>query len=305
MSRITPEMAREELARRELAARGVNISSNTQEDDTSTNASPPQNLWQKIMRYGIKDPILGVAEAGRNVENLLSKIPGALFPYEPPRDYSHLLGVNKESPTDKLIQGIGQFAPALAAPEADLGPLTAGIKSIPKAGSLLSKIIGEAVPQAAYSATQQPEDRGASAALSGTSTIPFSVASYALGDVSPLAKTIGKIALGGGIGAAAGETARQFGASPYESTFIGLGAGLGGGKLLNRRALIEKMTAGVDPDLAAERLSAANKLGLNYLTPAEAGLSPMAARAQGAAMRNEGAHLAYESTKNRKRTQCY
>lgn len=289
MANITPEMARAELEKR-----GVKIP----QQSPSTTEKP--NLWENIKTYGLKDPVIGLAKAGHEVENLLNEIPGAskIFPHEEKMDYSSFLG-RKPTEADEAIQGISQFAPSLVAPEANLGIISKGIKSIPKVGSLLSRVLGEGITQGAYSASQSPENRGESATIAGLSTAPFSVAAHAIGTANPLARTIGRTALSLGLGAGSAEAAHNLGASPTYSLLAGLGAGIGGNKFLNKNALIEKMTKGVKPEVAQERLDLAKKIGLDYLTPAEAGLSPMAARAQGEMSRGKGAPTMYEKSAQR------
>lgn len=281
---ITPEMAQAELARR-AALQNSNVQ--TTKDDSS-------NLLQKIIRYGIKDPIIGVANAGHNIENALSNVSSTLFPKESDIDYSKTLGINDKNSADELAQGIGQYGPSVLVPEANLGKVGQLVKSIPKADSLLSKILGEGISQGAYSAIQNPEDRVGSGIESGIATSPFTIASEAIGSSNPLAKFIARAAVGAGTGALTGEALKQAGMGNYESILGGALAGIGGAKAINKKAFLENLTKGVDPDVAAERLDAAKKLGLTYLTPAEAGLSPMAARAQGALGRGTNAQLLYQ-----------
>lgn len=58
---------------------------------------------------------------------------------------------------------------------------------------------------------------------------------------------------------------------------------------------MRKLTEGVSADIANPRIAAANRLGLDYLTPAEAGVSPTTARRQGSLGRTEeGNKILYE-----------
>lgn len=97
----------------------------------------------------------GLSEAARGIGN----VPHALgLPYAPhfeETDFGKMFGI-KEEPTlsDKIIQSLAQFIPGIAAPEANLGRAGELIGQIPKAGKFLKGAIGQAIPQAAYGATQ-------------------------------------------------------------------------------------------------------------------------------------------------------
>ena len=65
---------------------------------------------------------------------------------KPVNDYQHL--------SDKLIQGLGQYAPAMALPGLNIGKSGEAIGAIPKVGKFAQQAIEQAIPQSAYGATQ-------------------------------------------------------------------------------------------------------------------------------------------------------
>jgi outer membrane lipoprotein SlyB len=97
----------------------------------------------------------GLLEGARGIGNIphLLHLPNA--PYFEPTDFSKMTGITgPETLSDKLIQGLAQFAPSIAAPEAQLGRVGETIEKIPKFGRFLKSATSIAVPQAAYGAIQ-------------------------------------------------------------------------------------------------------------------------------------------------------
>ena len=65
----------------------------------------------------------GGLEGLRGIGNIPHQLHLPYAPYFEPTDFRKMVGLNKNaSLSDKLIEGIGQFAPALLAPEAKLDP---------------------------------------------------------------------------------------------------------------------------------------------------------------------------------------
>lgn len=92
-----------------------------------------------------------------NQGTLLNAIGGKAenIPHQPEYDYPGMLGLPpKATLADKLVRGAAQFAPAIVAPEADIGAAGTLIGKIPKVGSYLSKAAKIGAPQAAFGATQ-------------------------------------------------------------------------------------------------------------------------------------------------------
>ena len=110
----------------------------------------PQNL-----AIGAAEGLRGISNTPHNIANLFGageKVPN----FAPPEyNYEKLFGANEPATlSDKLIRGIAQYAPAFALPGANLGRAGEAISSIPKAGEFLGKAASQAVPQAAFGATQ-------------------------------------------------------------------------------------------------------------------------------------------------------
>lgn len=284
---MTPAQARAELARRELARR-----------QETTKPEDNENLLQKFIRYGLKDPAIGILNMGREFANLPHKISGGKIPELSPSDFdfSTALGVENPGSADKLVQALGQYGPALALPGANIGKAGKALSNIPKVGKYLSKAVSEAIPQALYGAAQAPQNNIKAGAEAGGTMVPFSILSQVMQGTNPIARNLAR-----GLTAAGGaylgrEGAKNTGFGEVGSDVAALvGGALGGRGFKTQKEIKSGLTEGVNADIANPRIKAANKLGLDYLTPAEAGVSPWAAKKQGALGRTEeGAKLLYE-----------
>ena len=294
---ITREEARAELARRELAKRQQVQSKEQAPEDN-------QNFFQKALRYGVQDPTIGVLNMGREFANLPNKISQGKIPEFSPSDYdfSAALGVEKPDNADKMVQMMGQYLPSMAIPGMGLGRTGQAISKIPMAGKLISKALSEAIPQAAYSAAQAPSGHAIkSGAEAGGAMVPLSILSEWMGTAGPKSKMLAKILAGGGLGLLGREGAKQAGMGETVSDILGILSGALGARGMNsKKEVMNKLTEGVSPEIANPRLQAANRLGLDYLTPAEAGVSPWAAKRQGALGKTEeGGKMLYERGQKR------
>src|SRR4030095_9779690 len=284
---ITPDQARAELARREIARR-------QQETEPEDN----ENLFQKVVRYGIKDPAIGLLNMGREFANLPHKVSGGYIPEFSPSEFNFgkALGVENPEEWDNLIQGITQIAPAFALRGANIGRTGRALESIPKVGKYLSKALSDAIPQALFGAAQAPHDSIKSGAESGATMAPLSILSQMMQGTSPTMRALAKTGMGVG-GAYLGHQGAKavgFGDTGADIAAI-LGGALGSRGFGTKKEMMEKLTQGVHPDIANKRIKLANKLGLYYLTPAEAGVSPWAAKQQGKLGRTEeGGKMLYE-----------
>ena len=280
---ITPDQARAELARRELARR------------QSSSDGDNDNLLQKIMRYGVRDPLSGVLEGAKQLGNIPHKLFPSL-PEQPNINWSNELGVQNPNSTDALIQGLSQYAPSFALPGANLGRAGQAISKLPYAGRFISKAISDAIPQGIYGAIQAPKNSVESGAKAAAAMTPFSVIGELMKSTNPKMRTFAKaLAIGGG-SLLGRETAKTAGFGEVGSDVAAVLAGALGGRGFNTtKERMNKLTEGVSSSVANPRIKAANQLGLDYLTPAEAGVSPWAAKRQGALGRTEeGGKMLYE-----------
>lgn len=292
---MTPAEARAELARRELARR----SQAAPEDD--------ENLLQKVVRYGIKDPAIGLLNMGREFANLPHKLSGGHIPEFSPSDYNFggALGVEKPEAADQLIQGLSQYAPAFALPGANIGRVGKALETIPKVGKYAAKALSDAIPQSLYAAAQAPQHEGKAALESGATMAPFSILAEVMKGANPIARNAARALTAAG-GAYLGRKSAQTAGFGEVGSDIGalIGGALGGRGYKSPTEMKQGLVEGVHPDIANPRIKAANRLGLAYLTPAEAGVSQLAAKAQGALGRTpEGAKLLNQRAKHRESTE--
>lgn len=263
-----------------------------------------QNLLQKIARYGLRDPAIGMLKGGREFANLPNKLSGGRIPEFSPSDYDFSAALGVENPTDgdKFIQGVGQYAPSMAIPGVGLGRSGQAISKIPAVGKFAAKALSEAIPQAGYAAAQAPSgDALTSGAEAGGTMVPFSVLSEFMKTGSPKAKMIAKVIAGAGAGLLGREGAKQAGFGEFGSDVAGMVGGvLGGRGFGTKKEMMNKLTEGVSAEVANPRLKAAGRLGLDYLTPAESGVNPWAAKRQGALGKTEeGGRMLYDRGQKR------
>lgn len=262
-----------------------------------------ENLLQKVVRYGIKDPTIGVLNMGREFANLPNKLSFGHIPELSPSqfDFGKTLGVENPEGADKLIQGLSQYAPAFMLPGANIGKVGKLLGSIPKVGKFASEAASQAVPQALYSAAQAPQHSLKAGAESGATMLPFSVLGQLMESSTPKARLAAKLLMGGALGLTARESAKALGSGETFSDLAGVvGAALGGRGFNTEKKMKQGLVEGVHPDIANPRIKAANRLGLDYLTPAEAGVSQLASTKQGSLGKTpEGSKLLHEKSKAR------
>lgn len=266
-----------------------------------------ENLLQKIVRYGLKDPAIGVLNMGREFANLPHKLSGGYIPELSPSDYdfSGALGVENPEPTDKLIQGLSQYAPAFALPGANIGKAGQLLERIPMVGRFASKAVSEAIPQALYAAAQAPQDSLQAGAEAGATMLPFSVLAQIMQGTNPIARNVARALTTMG-GAYLGRTGAHSAGFGEVGSDIGalIGGALGGRGYKSPKEIKQGLVEGVHADIANPNLEAANRLKLAYLTPGEAGVSQLASKAQGALGRTpEGAKLLNKKAKHREATE--
>lgn len=280
----------------------------SQKKDWMQYKAPEENNIQQTSQEGFitklpRNITAGLFEAGRGVLNIPHQLKqltgGHLFKYAPyfePTNFRQMVGLNEpETLSDKLISGFAQHAPAFLAPEAELGSLGKGLQSIPKVGKYLKKTIGTAIPVGAYEATQSGEEPITGGLEAGAATTPFSMLSQAVSSANPYARGIGRaglIGLGGYLGHQAGSS---LGGGLAGDVGAILGGGLGAVGLNPRLEARRSMLRGVEATPYKENLEAAQRLGLSYLTPAEASKNPFVGAQQGAiGLTEKGAPLLYK-----------
>lgn len=262
-----------------------------------------ENLLQKVVRYGLKDPAIGVLNMGREFANLPHKLSGGHIPEFSPSDFDFggALGVEKPEAADKLIQFAGQYGPSLAIPGVGLGRAGQVLSKIPGAGRFLSRAVSESIPQAAYSAAQAPQDSLKAGGETAATMAPLSMLSELMNSPSKKIRAVAKVAAAGLGGLFGREGSKELGFGEFGSDIGALvGGALGGRHFTNTNDTMRKLTEGLDIHTAKERLKAAQKLGLDYLTPAEASVNPWIAKRQGALGRTEeGGRMLYEKGRQR------
>lgn len=271
-----------------------------------------ENLLQKIVRYGIKDPTIGLLNMGREFANLPSKVTGGRIPEFSPSDFNFgsTLGVENPDSIDKIVQFAGQYGPSLAIPGVGQARIGQALGSIPKIGSALSnrfltRALSEALPQAAYSAAQAPQNSLKAGAETGAFVAPFGVLTELMQSPSKKIRNVAKIATGGAAALVGRELGKGLGFSePGADILAALIGGLGARGFGTKKEMQSKMVEGVNPEMAAERVQMAKDLGLDYLTPAEAGISQWAAKRQGALGRTEqGGKMLYDRALKRQESE--
>ena len=113
---------------------------------------------------------------------------------------------------------------------------------------------------------------------------------------NPKVKNLAKILAGSGAALLGRESAKGLGTGETFADISGLAmAALASRGFGTKNDMMRKLTEGVSAGVANPRIRAANRLGLDFLTPAEAGVSPWAAKRQGALGKTEeGGKLLYE-----------
>lgn len=282
--------------------------------NSGSNSEEDENLLQKvkrygsnIARYGIQDPAIGLLNMGREFANLPNKLSGGRISEWSPSDFdfNKTLGVEDIEGADKLIQGLAQYGPAMALPGANIGKLGKLLGSIPKVGKYASKVASEAIPQALYGASQAPQDAIKAGAESGATMVPFSVLAQIMQGTNPIARNIARGLSAAGFAYLGREGAKSAGVGEVGSDIAALiGGALGGRGYKTKKETQQGLVEGVDASLAKERLDAAKRLKLDYLTPAEASVNPWTAKKQGGLGRTEeGGKLLYEKGKSRQESE--
>jgi len=267
-------------------------------------------LEKGLVRYGAQDPAAGLLNMGSrgsaSLNNLASQIAekfGLHLPRQEATDFSEMLGIPEEQKNlaDKLIQFAPEIGVSLALPATRLGKLGEAINQIPRGGKYLKTALGNALSQGLFAASQSPDNQGTAAIEAGSVAAPFSALSQGVLSGSPtirnLSRTLGAIG-GGGLGYF-GAKGLGFG-EPIADIAMALMGAAGHGGLNTKGRVREDVLKGVEGTNYKEALDAANRLGLKYITPAEASENPFTGGVQGNLGKTEGgAQLLYERGKAR------
>lgn len=287
---------------------------NTENKISSTEKPKSEVDRNNIIRYAVKDPLAGLAQLGHGILNAPHNLAGLFserlashIPKQEEFNYSQALGIpeNEKNLVDKAIQFAPEIAAAFAVPETRLGKVGDVLEMLPGWWKYLKTGLGNAISQGALAASQSPEEQGKAALEAGGIAGPFSMLSQATLSGSPTVRNISR-ALGAlGAGGLSYAGAKSVGApeSAADVTAL-LGAALGGKGGSTERRVRENMLKGVEGTPYQEPLDAANRLGLTYITPAEASGNPFTGGIQGSIGKTEkGAPLLYERGKERAKSE--
>lgn len=228
--------------------------------------------------------ILAKALGSKDVENLPFALRGS-----------------KPSGIEQAQSSIASTLPALGLPEADLGYAGEAISSIPAIGKFLEKTLSTAIPQGGYAALQNPDDALKSGLTAGGIAGPIGAVGQLTQEANPTMRALAKVLLAGGGGLAGYQAGKAVNEPGGDIIGTVLGGYLASHGVNPERAAESSLLKNVNitPDVQ-QRLDAANRLGLSYLTPAEATLSPYeAARQANIGLTPEGSKLLYDKGKMR------
>ncbi len=270
-----------------------------------------QDMDRSFLSKLLPNLLAGLATGGQNTLNLPSNIAKSSEEYAQKRgvkdnlatmlklkssdiprfgdnDYSKMLNIPGTT-ADKIVQALAQYAPGLVSPGADIGAAGKLISKVPYAGKAAAKVVSNAIPIGAFSATQS--EHPLEAAESGAAgSAPMSALSAVLASSNPVLKILARLGAGG-LGAYTGHQAAQAIAPGSEIADVGAttaGGALGMFGLSPSTEARENILKGTTPEAVQEKLAASKRLGLSYLTPAEASGNPFVAAQQGAAGKTEG-----------------
>lgn len=232
----------------------------------------------------------GLLEGLRGIGNVPHALHLPNAPYFEKTNFRKMVGLNEE-PTfaDKATEVIGQFLPAIVAPEASLGRLGQAIEKIPKIGKLLKSTVGNSIYPAAYTMTQEEEHPFKESAKVGATQLPFSALMEGIKSKNPYLRIGARLGLGG-IGGGLGYGGAKLAGLPTSAqlSVAALGSLLGLTGRNPTREAQKDIAKSIEGTNYQDKLQAAKRLGLSYLTPAEASGSPYLGAIQGNIGKTEG-----------------
>lgn len=205
----------------------------------------------------------------------------------------------EQQPLATFVGSMIPETPAFFLPGASLGKAGKAIEAIPYAGKAIARGASEILPQALWAGAQSEKPLETAGETAGIMA-PFVAAGELASSTSPVVRAAAR----GGAGLLAGGLGAQAGGAIGDMPGAVAG-GLAGGLLGFKgaggaRQQIEELTQGLNKAKAMQRMQAAERLGLEYLTPAEAAKSPVLSQRQGQIGRTpEGSRLLLERGEKR------
>jgi hypothetical protein len=232
-------------------------------------------------------------------------------PSKGPLSYENPEDVGRATGGERLLKGLLRHGPELAAsvlvPEVPLvgalskiPGLAKAFQKIPTAAKYGQSILGNALSQGGVAAAFNPETAKESALMAGGIAGPISGLAQVAQSANPYARLAGRLGMGTATGGLAGLAAHN---APYGS-YTALPAALGGAYLGFKGGPATRferdLRAGLEGSEYKPAMEAAERLGLDYLTPAEASGNPFLGAQQGNIGRTpEGARELYTRGQSR------
>jgi len=219
--------------------------------------------------------------------------------YENPEDIGRAEGGKN------FLKGFAKYVPELAAsalvPEVPLvgalskiPALARALQKIPTAAKYGQSILGNALSQAGVAAAFNPETAKESGLIAGGIAGPLSGLSQVAQSAHPYARLAGRLGMGAASGGLAGLAASSAPFGGYTSLPAALAGAYLGFKGGPGARFQKDLRAGLEGAEYKPALEAAERLGLDYLTPAEASGNPFLGAQQGNIGRTaEGARELY------------
>lgn len=270
-----------------------------------------QSFSQSAKRIG-QNLLGGYAQFGHNIVNLpynVAKYAGLesaeKIPHQKNYDFAALLGQPKKETSDLIAQGIAEYLPSMLLPGGAAGSAVKGAKGIGQITPYIKAALKTAAPQMGYSGVMalgdNPEELVNSLGITGAVTAPFGALGHAATVGSPGLKTAAR-----GIGAAGGAGLGYLGSEALGVPDIAqIPTALLSGYLTERglrpQAYAQKRVfEGIEPETVKPYTEAAERLGLDYITPAEAMGDPFSGAIQASIGKTpEAAKLKYERSVQR------
>ncbi len=229
-----------------------------------------------------------------------------------PLEYENPEDIGRAAGGERLLKGVGKYGPELVAsalvPEVPLigalskiPALAKAFQKIPTAAKYAQSILGNALSQGGVAAAFNPDTAKESGLTAAGIAGPFSGLAQVAQSANPYARTAGRLGMAGASGALAGLSAQN---APFVGNYAALPAALGGAYLGFKggpNARFQRdLRSGLEGAEYKPAMEAAERLGLDYLTPAEASGNPFLGAQQGNVGRTaEGARELYKRGQSR------